>query len=76
MNATLKSMLPVIEAWPSEDQDQLAEAARDIEARRLGRYHATQEELEGIDAGLADLRAGRLASAEAVAAMHARLSSG
>ncbi len=61
MNATLKSMLRAIEAWPAEDQEQLAEAARDIEARRLGRYRATREELDGIDAGLADLRAGRIA---------------
>jgi hypothetical protein len=76
MNATLKSLLPAIEAWPSEDQEELAEAALDIEARRLGRYHATQDELEGIDAGLADLRAGCVASAQAVAAMHRRLGSG
>ena len=75
MIVTLKSMLPAIESWPAEDQQQLAEAARDIEARRLGVYRATPEELEGIDAGLADLRSGRLGSAEAVAAMHARLRS-
>lgn len=75
MIANLKSMLPAIENWPAEDQHQLAEAAREIAARRLGVYRATPEELEGIDAGLADLRSGRLASDEAVAAMRARLRS-
>jgi hypothetical protein len=73
MIATLKTMLPAIESWPAEDQHELAEAARDIEARRLGVYRASREELEGIDAGLADLRHGRIASPEAVAAMRARL---
>ena len=54
MIATLKIMLPAIESWPAEDQRELAEAARDIEARRLGVYRASREELEGIDAGLAN----------------------
>lgn len=73
MIATLKTMLPAIESWPAEDQRELAEAARDIEARRLGVYRATAEDLEGIGAGLADLRQGRIASPESVAAMRARL---
>ena len=73
MIATLKTMLPAIESWPAEDQRELAEVARDIEARRLGVYRASREELEGIDAGLADLRHGRIASPEAAAAMRARL---
>ena len=73
MIATLKTMLPAIESWPAEDQRELAEAVRDIEARRLGVYRASREELEGIDGGLADLRHGRIASPEAVAAMRARL---
>jgi hypothetical protein len=51
----------------------LAEAARDIEARPLGVYRASREELEGIDAGLADLKHWRIASPEVVAALRARL---
>jgi predicted transcriptional regulator len=73
MITTLKSMLSNIESWPAEDQRELAEAARDIEARRQGLYRATPEELEGIDAGLADMRQGRIANAEAVAAVRSRL---
>ena len=75
MIANLKTMLPAIESWPAEDQREPLEAARDIEARRRGVYRATAEELEGIDAGLADLRRGRIATAEAVAATRARLRS-
>ena len=73
MPLKLKSMLSNIESWPAEDQRELAEAARDIEARRQGLYRATPEELEGIDAGLADMRQGRIANAEAVAALRSRL---
>jgi hypothetical protein len=73
MIATLKTMLTAIESWPAEDQRELAEAARDIEARRLGVYRATAEELEGIDAGLADLKHGRIASPESFVAMRSRL---
>ena len=75
MIANLKTMLPAIESWPAEDQRELAQAARDIEARRVRVCRATAEELEGIDAGLADLRRGRIATAEAVAATRARLRS-
>lgn len=73
MITTLKSMLSDIESWPAEDQRELAEAARDIEARRQRLYRATPEELEGIDAGLADVRQGRIATPEAVAALRSRL---
>ena len=73
MIAKLETLLPAIESWPAEDQRELAQAIRDIEARRRGVYRASREELEGIDAGLADLKEGRLARPEAVAAMRARL---
>jgi hypothetical protein len=45
----LKHLLERAETWPEEDQDELAELARDIEARRSGVYHATDEELRAID---------------------------
>ncbi len=49
MITTLKQMLPAIENWPAEDQEALAEAAREIEARRTGVYRATPDELKAID---------------------------
>ncbi|HMN73226.1 MAG TPA: hypothetical protein PKA55_15295 [Rhodoblastus sp.] len=62
-------MLPVIEAWPEEDQEALAEAAREIAAMRAVSYRPSAEELAGIDRGLADVAAGRFARTEDIAAI-------
>ena len=75
MITTLKLMLPTIEAWPAEDQEALAEVAREIETGRTGVYHASPAELAGIDRGLADARAKRFASDSAVAAIRAKFRS-
>jgi hypothetical protein len=48
-NPQLKTLLERAETWPVEDQDELGEVARDIEARRRGVYQATPEELQAID---------------------------
>jgi hypothetical protein len=72
MIAALKSLVPAIEAWPDEDQALLAETARMIEAQRRGVYHATKEELAGIERGLADAVAGRFASDEQLEEVLAR----
>jgi hypothetical protein len=71
MISALKDALKAAETWPEEDQEALLEAARDIEAQRSGVYEATPEELAAVDRGLADARAGRFASDEAVAAVKA-----
>ena len=52
MIATLKDMLPRIDSWPAEDQEALVEAAREIEAERIGAYRASEGELAAIDRGL------------------------
>ena len=52
MTKELKNLLERTEGWPAEDVAELAEAARDIEARRAGVYHATPEELRAIDEAL------------------------
>ena len=44
-----KKLLEQVETWPPEDQEELAEYAREIEARRTGVYRATSEELLAID---------------------------
>lgn len=49
MSPNAKLLLERVESWPLEDQEELAEYARDIEARRSGLYKATSEELEAID---------------------------
>ena len=76
MIAASKDLLPRIEAWPSEDQEAVAEAARDIEAERTGVYHATAEDLAAIDRGLDDVRRGRFATDEALEEVRAKFRSG
>jgi len=49
MSQTVRDILSRIETWPEEDREELAEIARDIEARRRGYYHAAPEELDAID---------------------------
>lgn len=45
----IEKLLENVQSWPIEDQDELVEIARDIEARRSGNYHATPKELAAID---------------------------
>jgi predicted transcriptional regulator len=72
----LKDALQRVETWPEEAQVELAEIALQIDAGLAGGvYHATPEELEGIDRGLKAAREGRFATdteVEAVFAKHRR----
>ncbi|MEA3023222.1 MAG: hypothetical protein QOK01_2074 [Alphaproteobacteria bacterium] len=72
MNADVKNMLSRVARWPEEDQDELAQVALEIEARRHGVYHATPEELQAIDEALAAVSRGELASDEEVEAVFAK----
>src|SRR5271154_5010310 len=58
MNSTLQKLLPAIEQWPDEDQEALAEAAREIEARRTGVYSMSKEEEAAVAEGLAQAERG------------------
>jgi len=69
---TLKQVLERVETWPEEDQEELAEVARDIEARRTGTYHATPEELAAIDEALGQVARGEVASEEEIEAAFAK----
>ena len=66
----LKDMVRLAEAWPPEIQEELAEIARAMDdALKGGMYHATPEELAGIDRGLQAANAGRFASDADMAAL-------
>jgi predicted transcriptional regulator len=67
MNSTLQKLLPAIERWPEEDQEALAEAAREIEALRTGVYLMSSEEEAAIAEGLAQAERGEFASDDEVA---------
>ena len=45
----IESLLERVRSWPREDQEELAEMARDIAARRSGVFRATEDELNAID---------------------------
>lgn len=49
MSPAIKELLQHVASWPEEDQEELAEVARDIEARRTGVYRAMPEELKALD---------------------------
>ena len=63
----LKEVLELAKAWPEAAQAELAELAREIDAGLgTGKYHATPEELAGIDRGLKAAREGRFATDEQI----------
>jgi hypothetical protein len=72
MNADVKSMLSRVARWPEDDQDELAQIALEIEARRHGVYHATPEELQAIDEALASVARGDVATDDQVEAIFAK----
>ncbi|HEY2229324.1 MAG TPA: hypothetical protein VGI22_16625 [Xanthobacteraceae bacterium] len=65
-------MLARVADWPEDDQDDLAQIALEIEARRHGVYHATAEELKAIDEALAAVARGEVATDEEVGAVFAK----
>ena len=72
MTPTTKKLLEQVESWPQEDQEELAEYAREIEARRTGAYRATLQELEAIDEATAELDRGEVATDADVRAAFAK----
>jgi hypothetical protein len=72
MRPTTKKLLERVESWPTQDQDELAEYAREIEARRTGVYTATPEELAAIDEALGQVARGEISSKEEIEAAFAK----
>lgn len=68
MNQDTKEILRRIETWPEEDQAELAEVAREIEARRSGVYVLSDDE----KAAIAEARRSGFASDEQIAAFWKR----
>jgi hypothetical protein len=64
---TLKEVIEHAATWPREDQEELAEYAREIEARRTGVYVMSDGEREAVARGLAQANRGEFVSDEMVA---------
>ena len=65
-------MLSRVARWRSDDQDELAQIALEIEARRPGVHRATPEELQAVDEALAAVACGEIASDAEVEAVFAK----
>ncbi len=72
MSPTAREILERVSHWPQEDVEELAETAREIEARRTGVYELTAEEEQAIREGLAELDRGQWSSEEAMRAFWVR----
>ncbi|HEX3710959.1 MAG TPA: hypothetical protein VHV56_13865 [Pseudolabrys sp.] len=68
MSPAAKEILQKVTLWPDEDQEELAELAREIEARRTGVYNLSDDER----AAIADARRGAFASDDEAAAFWKR----
>ena len=70
MTVVVKALEDVIknaEHWPREDQEELAEYAREIEARRTGTYVMSDAERAAVREGLAQADRGEFVSDEDIA---------
>ena len=62
-----KDVIEQAEAWPQQDQEELAEYAREIQARRTGVYVMSDEERAAVRRGVAQADRGEFVSDEVVA---------
>ena len=62
----LKDVLDQAGTWPQQDQEELAEYAREIQARRTGIYIMSDDERAAVRRGLAQADRGEFAPDEVV----------
>ena len=72
MNKKLETLLERIEAWPDDAQAELVDSILAIESKHLGVYRLTDDERAAVRRGLEEMRAGKFASDEEVAAVFDR----
>ena len=73
----LRNLLERAQTWPEEAQNELVAVASEIENELLGGdYLATQEELRSIDAALASIDRGEVATDAEVAEVFAKFRRG
>ena len=72
MNSALKKLLPIIERWPDEDQEALAEAVREIEAMRTGIYAMSPDEGAAVAEGLLQADQNKFADDDRIRALWKR----
>jgi predicted transcriptional regulator len=75
MNKRLESLLDRISDWPEEAQAELVESILAIETKHLGVYRLSDDERAAVRRGLEEMRAGKFATDEEVAAVFDRYGS-
>lgn len=58
----IDALLETVRSWPEEDRQELAECAREIQARRTGIYIMNDEERAAMREGLEQARRGEFVS--------------
>jgi hypothetical protein len=58
MSPGTRTLLERVQTWPEEDQEELADMAREIESRRSGVYRLSDEERTAVRAGMDAARRG------------------
>ena len=69
---SIEILLERVASWPEEAQDEFVKSLAEIERKHAGVYRLSEDERAAVQRGLADMRAGRLASEEAVEALFSR----
>ena len=72
MNKVVETLLQRVADWPEEAQAELVQSIVDIETKHFGVYRLSPDERTAIEHGLEQLRQGKLASDEDVAAVFNR----
>ena len=72
MRKTLETLMDRAAHWPEDAQAELVESMIAIEERHSGVYRLSDEERAAVRRGLAEFRAGEVATDEEVAAVFAR----
>ena len=70
MSPKTKTLLEQVQSWPEEDQEELADVAREIESRRTGVYRLSDEERTAVRAGMDAARRGDFAPDEEIEAFY------
>jgi hypothetical protein len=69
---SIEILLERVASWPEEAQDEFVKSLAEIERKHAGIYKLSDEERAAVRRGLSDMRAGRLASDEAVSSLFRR----
>ena len=72
MNKLAEEILDRIDAWPEKAQAELLQSVLEIEEKHVGVYRLSDEERAAVRRGLEEMRQGKFASEERIAAIFRR----